>query len=361
MQKLDTHAIFAMKEMGKKQVKFSQSEWMVMNEKKVLSKMKSPFVLNLKYSFHNEESFYLIFDMCSGGDLKYHLREAGGDGRFPLERAKFYAAEVLLGLEFLHSLDIVYRDLKPNNILLDSSGHVKISDLGLTIKLRKNKVLKHLAGTAGYWAPEIVMKTGTYKQSDWWSFGTFLYEMLAGKRPKCTCNKKSNEWCPFGQNRSMEENALKEEGILKLDVTYPPDIFDKHARDLCERLFVVDPKSRLGANGADEIKNHSFFQDIDWEKLSALEVTPPFIPDQRTVYADSIGGVGDMPKGKFKKVKIEAADEASYQGFTYTSIEGVEKELVEALKKIDCPNKDTNQTTNGDSQQDAQGGCCIIL
>jgi len=151
VQRIDTHAIYAMKEMSKKQVKQNHSEWMVIIEKKVLQKMNSPFVLNLKYSFHNHESLYLIFDMCTGGDLKYHLRQAVKEGKlFPPKQVQFNAAEVFLGLEHIHSFDIVYRDLKPNNILLDQSGHLKISDLGLAIKLRPDKVLKHLAGTAGY-------------------------------------------------------------------------------------------------------------------------------------------------------------------------------------------------------------------
>jgi serine/threonine protein kinase len=309
VQKIDTHAIFAMKEMGKKQVKMNQSEWMVNNEKKVLSKMHSPFVLNLKYSFHNEDTLYLIFDMCSGGDLKFHLKSnqtVGKDRAFSNERSRFYAAEVLLGLEHIHSFDIVYRDLKPNNILLETNGHVKISDLGLTIKLRKNKVLKHLAGTAGYWAPEIVMKTGTYKASDFWSFGVFLYEMLAGRRPRCKCGKKGDDWCPFGQKRLMEENAIKEGALanLRIEVDYPPDKFSLEARDLLQKLFIVDASKRLGAGGAHEIKQHPYFSSIDWHRLEALDVKVPFLPDARTVNANSIGEVGEFNKGKFKKIKI---------------------------------------------------------
>ncbi len=125
VQKIDTHAIFAMKEMSKKQVKNNKSEWMCVNEKKVLARMRSPFVLGLKYSFHNEKNLYLIFDMCSGGDLKFHLKAGLGTGKdkyFGLDRAQFYAAEVLLGLEHIHAQNIVYRDLKPNNILLDDQG-----------------------------------------------------------------------------------------------------------------------------------------------------------------------------------------------------------------------------------------------
>ena len=107
--------------------------------------MQSPFVLGLRYAFHNENSLFLLFDLASGGDLKFHLRS--GQGRFPMERTRFYAAEIALGLDHIHSHDYVYRDLKPNNILLDVSGHAKISDLGLAVKLRPDKLLKHLAGT----------------------------------------------------------------------------------------------------------------------------------------------------------------------------------------------------------------------
>jgi len=295
--------------------------------------MRSPFVLNLKYSFHNEKNLYLIFDMCSGGDLKFHLR---GAKSFDPDRALFYAAEVLLGLEHIHSFNIVYRDLKPNNILLDEAGHVKISDLGLAIKLRKNKILKHLAGTAGYWAPEIVTKSGTFKVSDYWSFGTFVYEMLTGRRPRCLCVKKTKEWCPFGQRRSMEENAQKE-GILKLNIEYPPDKISPLCKDLLQKLFVVDPVKRLGANGAHEIKAHPYFESIDWNKLQALEVAPPFIPDPRTVHAQSIGEVGEFNRGKFKKIKLTEEDEKLYANFTYISDDWIQQELVTALKKQDSP------------------------
>jgi len=139
VQKTDTGAIFAMKEMRKRMVKANKSEWLCNSEKRILSKMRSPFVLSLRYAFHDEESLYLILDMCSGGDLKFHLNTARSR-RFPEAQARFYAAEILLGLEHIHAQQYVYRDFKPDNLLLDEKGHVKISDLGLTIKLRDDKV-----------------------------------------------------------------------------------------------------------------------------------------------------------------------------------------------------------------------------
>jgi len=327
----------------------------------VLAKMRSPFVLNLKYSFHNEKNLYMILDMCSGGDLKYHLR-LGREKFFSPDRAQFYAAEVLLGLEHIHSFNIVYRDLKPNNILLDDQGHAKISDLGLTIKLRKNKILKHLAGTAGYWAPEILTKTGTWKVSDYWSFGTFLYEMLCGKRPRCSCVKKTKEWCPFGLRRSMEVNAVSD-GILKLDIEYPAQFFTPLSRDLLEKLFVVDPACRLGANGTDEIKNHPYFSTIDWVKLSNLEITPPFKPDSRTVHANSIGEVGEFNRGKFKKVKLTEEDEKTFADFEYVNEEWIQQELVLAMRRLDNPSDPLIGAMNHnlDQKNASSVDCCTIL
>lgn len=270
---------------------------------------------------------------------------------------------IVAHLAFSLLLSLRRSDLKPNNILLNQDGHVVISDLGLTIKLRKNKVLKHLAGTAGYWSPEVVSKSGTYKTSDWWSYGVMLYEMLVGSRPACVCDKKTKQWCPFGQKRSMEENALDPEGTLKLDIQYPPDKIPSAARELLEALFNPDPLKRLGANGVEEIKSARFFSEIDWEAMALCEVTPPYIPDSRTVNANSIGEVGEFSKAAFKHVTLTAEDDKIYEGFRYTSSEGLQKELIEAMRKMDNPNGPNNPEKHGEggTKTESTGGCCIIL
>jgi len=328
-------------------------------KKKVLTKMLSPFVLNLKYSFHDAKNIYLVFDMALGGDLRFHLRSAARDNKeFSPERARFYAAEVFLGLEHIHSFDIVYRDLKPHNVLLDMEGHVKISDLGLAVQLRSDKVIKHLAGTAGYWAPEVIMKTGTYKVSDYWSFGSFLYEMICGQIPACKCTKKSLEWCPFGHDREHEEKALKEEGILRLDIDYN-NKFTPEARDLLEKLFVVEPHLRLGSSGPHEIKEHPFFKSIDWQRLEAMDIEPPFRPDEYTVYAESVATVGDHNSKKHKKVTLEAKDDAIYEKLVWVSEECVQEELLAALEKLDNPPKDG--VIQKPQAQQENPCCCAVM
>mmetsp|Transcript_6439 Transcript_6439/g.15564 ORF Transcript_6439/g.15564 Transcript_6439/m.15564 type:complete len:586 (-) Transcript_6439:327-2084(-) len=348
VQKTDTHAVYAMKEIIKKKIKKLRSEWMCINEMRVLAKMRSPFVLNLKYSFHSPKALYMVFDMCDGGDLKYHLRS----GAFTKERARFYSAEILLGLEHIHSWDICYRDLKPENILLTQTGHVKISDLGLAVKLpkSKDKVLKHLAGTPGYWAPELLAKVGTFKQSDYWSFGVLLYQMLVGRRVpnpldhdrgrshRSNRKKKTVEpnekWSPFA--RGSCEAAAKQDPEMKnivVKIKYP-DFFDEPTVDLLKKLFTVDYKKRLGAGSCEEIKNHKYFSDICWPELQRLQKKPPFVPENHVIHAQTIAEVGEFDSADLKKIKYTEEDDLKYyKDFAYVNREAFYEEVVDAFKR----------------------------
>ncbi len=379
VQKTDTHAVYAMKEIIKKKIKKLRSEWMCINEMRVLAKMRSPFVLNLKYSFHNDKALYMVFDMCDGGDLKYHLR----NGPFSKKRAQFYAAQVLLGLEHIHSWDICYRDLKPENILVTSKGHVKISDLGLAVKLPKDKtkILKHLAGTPGYWAPELLAKVGTFKQSDYWSFGVLIYQMLVGKRvpnpldppghkrrsssrsgkrpkPKATPGQK---WSPFA--RSGCEAAAKQDPEMKYivaTVRYPEhrsQNVDEATKDLLNGLFQVDYKRRLGADGnTQDIKTHPYFRGISWPMMARMQIPPPFVPETHVVHAQTIAEVGEDNNAEFKKVKYDKSDdEKFYSDFAYVNREAFYEEVVEAFRKELEKPPDWTQQSNDEMQ------CCTLI
>jgi len=288
--KKDTQAVYAMKEIPKDVLRKNKTGWMCLNEMQLLSRTRSPFVLGLKYSFHSDRAVHLVFDMCMGGDLRQHLEK----GAFDLKRSMFYAAEILLGIDHIHSLEYAYRDLKPSNILLTHDGHCKISDLGLVVKLPKlPRVLKHVAGTPGYWPPEICGRTGTFYVSDYWSWGVLLYAMLTGtripdpldgKRPKR--NKKVGDklnfrgWSPFCGNPNEQIVAKKDKNMEHVDATIKfPSSFTEDTKDLLRKLFVVDPKKRLGWEGRIEpLQRHPFFKDLDWEAVSRLEMAPPFIP-----------------------------------------------------------------------------------
>ncbi len=360
VQKNDTYNVLAMKQMSKVQVKAQRSVNMCIGERRVLQRMNSPFVVHLLYAFHDELHLYLLMDMCSGGDLKFHLRNSA-DGRFSLERSTFYAAEVLLGLQHLHSFNIVYRDLKPHNVLLDTSGHVKISDLGLCVRLKPDSGIRQVAGTSGYWAPEIMGKKGTYKASDIWSFGVFVYEMLVGRRPLCECDKeppdggKITDWCPFGPMRIMETNAQKEGAPppVLTGIKYTSRHLSAPAVEFLKQVFVQDPTKRLGGKEAefDAISKVSFFSGIDWKALQHIDMVPPFVPSKTGVYAMSIAEVGNINMEQYKDVVLTDEDQAAYKGWSFSNELATQKELRDALYRMDNPRP----------RAPKDSGCCVIL
>jgi G protein-coupled receptor kinase len=358
VQKIDTHAVYAMKQMNKKKIKREGMERIVVNEKRILQKMNSPFVLGLNYSFTTETDLYLIFGLYSGGDLKFHLRDHENRVTpFSVKRARLYAAEVLLGLEHIHSQSIVYRDCKPENILLDSEGHCKISDLGLAVKIREGKSLRHVAGTGGYWAPEIISKSGTTFASDLWSWGVLIYEMITGRRPKCKCDVAKKQWCTFGSSRAEEDMAQRRDGKYNVQIDYSHSALTPDLIDFLQLLFVEKPKDRIGAKSYREIKEHKFFRSLDWNLVYDMETTPDFVPDPHSVNAHSIADVGEFDTAEYNKEKLTDEDEKHYARFDYTSSWEAQEEIAKALLRMDNPPTSPADTVAGSS---CCGGCTVM-
>ncbi|KJH49804.1 kinase domain protein [Dictyocaulus viviparus] len=174
--------MYALKKLEKKRVKKRHAETLSLNEKQILQRINSPFVVSLAYAYETKDALCLVLTLMNGGDLKFHLYNLMPGG-FDERRVQFYAAEITLGLQHLHKEQILYRDLKPENILLDDFGHVRISDLGLAVELKDNEPIKGRVGTVGYMAPEIVKNERYSYGVDWWGLGCLIYEMIEGKAP----------------------------------------------------------------------------------------------------------------------------------------------------------------------------------
>ncbi|CAH0513697.1 unnamed protein product [Peronospora belbahrii] len=252
---------YAMKVLKKQQVVSSGLVNTTMAERKILTDISHPFVVKLHYAFQSESKLYLVMDYLSGGSLATHLRRRR---KFPEEWARFYAAEVAAAIAHLHSANIIYRDAKLENVLMDHDGHVRITDFGLSkVGVSGLKGATTFCGTAAYIAPEL-LKGRTYgKAADWWSFGILLYEMIGGKPPY------------YHRNRDIMFQT-----ILKQDwVTFSPSFSDA-AISLINGLLTRDPMMRLGSGprGADEVLTHPFFDSIDWPELLDRKMQPPFNP-----------------------------------------------------------------------------------
>ncbi|CCW61710.1 unnamed protein product [Phytomonas sp. EM1] len=259
VRRIDTGEEYAMKIMNKELIDFKN----VSLERFIMEKMDHPFVVKLRYAFQTDNYLYIVMDLLGGGELFYHLCNCG---TFDEEHAKFYAAEIGLAIGYLHSNNIIYRDLKPENVVLDKDGHSCLTDFGLAkANISANATTNTYCGTAEYQAPEILLGEEHGHAVDWWSLGIMLYEMLYGLPPF------------YNENENiMHENILTQE--LSFDcfnISISPE-----AEDLLTRLLDRDPAKRL--QDLEEFKRHPFFKNIDFALLYKRSIPAPFIPDPNT-------------------------------------------------------------------------------
>uniref|UniRef100_A0A4W5M0G8 Protein kinase C n=1 Tax=Hucho hucho TaxID=62062 RepID=A0A4W5M0G8_9TELE len=248
---------FAVKALMKDVVLMDDDVECTMVERRVLSlAWEHPFLTHLHCTFQTTENLFFVMEYLNGGDLMFHIQNCH---KFDVQRSTFYAAEIICGIQFLHSKGIVYRDLKLDNVLLDSEGHIKIADFGMCKENMEGETRTcTFCGTPDYIAPEILLGQKYGSSVDWWSFGVLLYEMLIGQSPF------------HGRN---EEELFQS---IRTDDPCYPRWLAKDARDILIKLFVREPERRLGVKG--NIRQHSFFKDTDWNALEKREVAPPFRP-----------------------------------------------------------------------------------
>jgi len=313
-----TGKLIAIKQLNKRLIKGKEAKKLVMVEKKILQKLgenPSSFTVWLKYSFQDKDYYYMSLPLCTGGDLGFHLSKKG---YFNVKRACFHTAEIIEGLMHLHSLGIIYRDLKPENIIFDDEGHSRISDMGLAVIAGSRKI-KGRAGTPGYWAPEVISRQHYSFSADYWSLGCVLFEMLAGI-------------CPFSRtNTGMQrDDATLAWEIQCPDYIGPPEkkiVFPKEAKDIILGLLDRDKFRRIGAM---EIKQHPFFAEIDWAKLSRREATPPWKPRPEAIHAANQTDIEYQNNDReYRHVKLGPGDEI--EDFDYVSRYAHQLDIMEVL------------------------------
>jgi RAC serine/threonine-protein kinase len=232
-----------------------------LTENRVLQKSRHPFLTHLTYSFQTPDRLCFVMEYVNGGELFYHLSKVRV---FSEDRTRFYGAEIISALGYLHKNNIVYRDLKLENLLLDKDGHIKIADFGLCKEeMFYGASTKTFCGTPEYLAPEVLEDNDYGRAVDWWGTGVVMYEMMCGR-------------LPF-YNRDPE---VLFELILMEEIRFPRTI-SENAKSLLKGLLIKNPKQRLGGSEEDveEIMRHPFFACINWQDLVEKKIPPPWKPD----------------------------------------------------------------------------------
>ncbi|KAL4479499.1 hypothetical protein ABPG72_011821 [Tetrahymena utriculariae] len=306
VNKKGTEEVYAMKVYDKMTLFEKNVILSTIGERNILKNMNSSFIVKLHYAFQAAQNLYLMMDFMVGGELYYHLKKAK---KFDEERTKFYIAQVILAIECLHQNNIMYRDLKLENILLGQDGYIKLTDFGLSKEGIKDKDLTNtLCGTAEYMAPEQIMNEGHNKMADFWQIGVLTYEMLYGTTPF------------FNEFRPNKDEIFND--IIQGKYTFP-QYFKDEAKNFIRGLLQKDVKKRLGYNGFHELKKHAFFAGFDWDKLERQEIEPQFKPPLRSqvdlqnfnprLVKNTMTDLGV----KDNKPQLKEEIESQFRGFTF--------------------------------------------
>jgi len=338
--KKDTGAPLATKKMVKTIAKQNKMLKDVLIEREVLAKIRSPFCVNLHYSFQDADNIALVLSLMPGGDLAFLLQTRYSDAKKKEDRKftplsaqtlKFYAASMACGLQAIHAAGYVYRDLKPQNVLLDAEGQVRISDMGLTADITKGPI-KQCSGTRGYWSPETIKKEKYTTAPDWWSLGVTVYVLNSDKMP-------------FKGKTDEEKDAATCSGEIEYNHGESDEI-----KAFVSALCTIDPEARLGCKGGlADIKGAPFFAGFDWAALEGGTMDAEVKPNVNDINAPSKSEIDGFKKPK--DVQWTDEDQAAFKEWDYMD--------VELWYKYEAPFR-IKSKKEIDKSGGGGGGCCTI-
>uniref|UniRef100_A0A8B9JSG5 Serine/threonine kinase 32C n=1 Tax=Astyanax mexicanus TaxID=7994 RepID=A0A8B9JSG5_ASTMX len=271
VQKRDTEKMYAMKYMNKQQCIERDEVRNVFRELEILQDIEHVFLVNLWYSFQDEEDMFMVVDLLLGGDLRYHLQQ---NVQFTEEAVKVYLCEMTLALDYLQSQHIIHRDIKPDNILLDEQGHAHLTDFNIATIIKDGERATALAGTKPYMAPEIFQSfvsggTGYAFEVDWWSLGVTIFEVLRG-------------WRPYDIHAS---NSV--ESLLQLFSTVSVQYCSSWHKDLVSllrKLLTVNPEHRFSSLA--HMQTAPYLSDVNWDAVYEKKTEAGFVPNKGRLHCD---------------------------------------------------------------------------
>ena len=321
IQSKKTKNVYALKEMSKLKIIDKKSEKSINSEREFLSKLHHPFIVNMHYAFQDKENLYLVMDMLSGGDLRYHISRYR---KFSEEQTRFFISNMIYALKYIHDNNVIHRDIKPENLVLDENGYVRITDFGIAKEnLADNS--SETSGTPGYMAPEVMKAKNHSFPVDFFAIGVIGYEFMLGKRPY------------YGKNRQeIKEQMLSKEAIIKQENI--PKGWSNDSVDFINKLLKRKIGDRLGSKeGAKELMRHPWLKYYPWEELIKKNLLAPFVPDKRDNfdkhYCESIDKISEETKLRYEEIYCSSHFKKVFVNFYYN-------------KDEDENYKDVNQNNN---------------
>ena len=322
-----TNKKYALKEMSKVKIIDRRSEKSIKTEREFLSKLRHPFIVNMNCAFQDFENLYLVMDLLTGGDLRYHICKLR---RFSENKTKFFIACLLLGLEYIHSNNIIHRDIKPENLVFDDRGYLRITDFGVA-KIRKEDNSSETSGTPGYMAPEVLLAQNHSFPVDFFAIGVMGYEFMLGQRPYLGKNRKE-----------IKHQVLRRQAKIEPDDI--PNGWSTESVDFINNCLKRKDSRRLGyTGGVSDLKNHIWFKDFDWDALFNKTLKAPFIPPKGgnfdKKYCEAVENHTEETLERYQQYREKKNFERLFEGYTY-----INYELTRVTSGND--NNNTRMTTN---------------
>ncbi len=332
-----TKETYALKEMSKLKVLDKKSEKSINSEREFLSFLHHPFLVNMHYAFQDYDNLYLVMDMLSGGDLRYHISRYR---RFSEEQTRFFIACMVYTLEYIHGNNVIHRDIKPENLVLDEKGYVRITDFGIA-KENMPDNSSETSGTPGYMSPEVMRGKNHSFPVDFFAIGVIGYEFMMGKRPY------------YGKNRNeIKEQMLSTQACINKDNLRQG--WSPESADFINKLLLRKVENRLGSkNGAKEMKEHPWLKYYPWSELENKSLPAPFIPEKRDNfdkrYCESIDKISEETKLRYEEIIEGDLFKTCFKNFYYNKDEIKQKKNENNNSKIGNEISDKNEKNDNNN------------
>ena len=307
--------------MSKLKIIDRRSEASIKGERNLLSNLNHPFIVNMYFAFQDFYNLYLVMDLLTGGDLRYHIAYKK---TFTESETQFFIANMILALEYIHSKNILHRDIKPENLVLEKGGYLRITDFGVA-KINEKDNSSETSGTPGYMAPEVILVLNHTFPSDFFALGVIGYEFMKGYRPYLGRSRKE-----------IKQLILNKQAKIKKDEI--PDNWSLNSVDFINKLLIRKADKRLGHNGIVELKTHPWMESIDWELLAQKKIKPPFVPNHSEnydkKYCEGDDEIGEETIERYQEFAQSELYPDIFKNYTFCNLSYISNYHIKRLKRF---------------------------